>query len=91
MIDKYYNVVLYNLEKYSIPFYLKAKIEIKNHGGGIFRIKAEIENAGFLPTVLQHGVTSRSVKPTMVQLGVDPKKIISGNNKTNSNADENAN
>jgi len=59
-----------------------AKTEVVNHGGGIFRIKAEIENSGFLPTSLSHGVVSRSVKPTMVQLDVDPESIISGNNKT---------
>lgn len=60
-----------------------AKTEVINHGSGIFRIKAEIENAGFLPTALKHGVTSRTVNPTMVQLGIDPKAIISGNDKTN--------
>ncbi len=60
-----------------------AKTEVTNHGGGIFRITAEIENSGYLPTALQHGVTSRSVKPTMVQLGVDPKQILSGSAKTN--------
>jgi len=60
-----------------------AKKEVVNHGGGIFQIKVEVENAGFLPTSLNHGVISRSVKPTMVQLGVEPKAIISGNNKTN--------
>jgi len=54
-----------------------AKTEVVNHGGGIFTIKAEVENAGFLPTSLRHG------KPTMVQLEVDPKSIISGNAKTN--------
>lgn len=59
-----------------------AKTEVINHGGGIFRIKAEIENAGFLPTALKHGVASRAVSPTMVQLGVNPKTIISGNDKT---------
>lgn len=59
-----------------------AKTEVINHGGGIFRIKAEIENDGFLPTSLSHGVASRSVKPTMVQLGVKPETIISGNSKT---------
>ncbi|MDX1315437.1 MAG: hypothetical protein R3356_08045 [Eudoraea sp.] len=58
------------------------KTEVINHGGGIFRIKAEIENSGFLPTALSHGVTSRSVSPTMVQLGVDPEAIVSGNAKT---------
>ena len=60
-----------------------AKTEVVNHGGGIFTIKAEVENNGFLPTALSHGVVSRSVKPTMVQLEVDPKSIISGNAKTN--------
>jgi len=59
------------------------KAEVENHGGGIFRIKAAIENKGFLPTALNHGVTSRSVKPTMVQLDVDPETIISGSAKTN--------
>ncbi|MFC1476923.1 M14 family metallopeptidase [candidate division KSB1 bacterium] len=60
-----------------------AKTEVINHGGGLFRIKAEISNEGFLPTSLRHGVTSRSVKPTMVQLGVKPEQIMSGNAKTN--------
>jgi hypothetical protein len=60
-----------------------AKLEAINHGGGIFRIKAEVENAGFLPTSLAHGVTARAVKPTMVQLQVPPESIISGNAKTN--------
>jgi hypothetical protein len=60
-----------------------AKTEVVNHGGGIFRIKAEIENTGFLPTALSHGVASRSVSPTMVQLGVKPETIISGDAKTN--------
>ena len=59
-----------------------AKTEVINHGGGLFRIKAEIENTGFLPTSLNQGVTSRSVSPTMVQLGVDPETIISGSAKT---------
>lgn len=58
------------------------KTEVVNHGDGIFRIKASVSNTGFLPTSLQHGVDSRSVKPTMVQLGIDPELIISGNDKT---------
>lgn len=66
--------------------YAKVKIvktEVINHGAGIFRIKAEVENEGFLPTALRQGVTSRAVSPTMVQLGVKPETIISGNAKTN--------
>ncbi|MFB3854125.1 MAG: M14 family metallopeptidase [Vicinamibacterales bacterium] len=60
-----------------------AKTEVTNHGGGVFRIKAEVENAGFLPTALAQGVTARSVKPVMVQLGVEPGDIIAGDEKTN--------
>ena len=51
-------------------------------GGGLFRIKADVENAGFLPTALAQGVTARSVKPVMVQLGVPPESIITGSEKT---------
>ncbi len=53
-------------------------------GGGLYRISAEVENAGYLPTSTAHGVTSRSVKPTMVQLGVPPESIVSGDAKTSS-------
>jgi len=60
-----------------------AKTEVINHKDGFFTIKAVVQNNGFLPTALQHGVASRSVKPTMVQLGVDPTQIVSGNPKTN--------
>jgi len=59
-----------------------AKTEVTNLGGGVYRIKAEVENSGYLPTALAHGVASRSVKPTMVQLGVKPEELISGNAKT---------
>jgi len=59
-----------------------AETEVTAHGGGVFRIKAEVENAGFLPTSTAHGVTSRSVKPTMVQLGIDPDDLLSGSAKT---------
>jgi hypothetical protein len=60
-----------------------AKTDVTSHGGGIFRIKAEVVNTGYLPTCLAHGATARAVKPTMVQLGVDPGDIIAGNDKTN--------
>jgi hypothetical protein len=59
-----------------------AAFEAVAHGGGIFRLKAEVENAGFWPTSLAHGQTARAVKPTLVQLGVDPGAVISGSAKT---------
>jgi hypothetical protein len=61
-----------------------AKLEFMNHGGGLFRIKAEVENAGFWPTALGHAVTARAVKPTLVQIQVEPETIIQGNAKSNS-------
>jgi hypothetical protein len=59
-----------------------ASLEAVAHGGGLYRIKAEVENAGFWPTSLAQGQTARSVKPTMVQLGVDPGAVLSGSAKT---------
>jgi len=59
-----------------------AALEAAALGGGLYRVKAEVENAGFWPTALAQAVTARSVKPVMVQLGVDPGAIVSGNAKT---------
>jgi murein tripeptide amidase MpaA len=59
-----------------------AETEVTDHGGGVFRIKAEIENAGFIPSSTAHGITSRSVRPTMVQLGIAPEDLLSGDPKT---------
>jgi hypothetical protein len=59
-----------------------AKAEVSALGGGIYRITADVENAGFLPTALAQGVMARSVKPVMVQLGIPPEAIITGSEKT---------
>jgi hypothetical protein len=59
------------------------KLEAASLGGGVFRLKAEVENTGFLPTALAHAVTARAVKPTMVQLQVKAGDILSGSAKTN--------
>lgn len=59
-----------------------AALETAALGGGLYRVKAEVENAGFWPTALAQAVTARSVKPVMVQLGVDPGAIVSGSAKT---------
>jgi murein tripeptide amidase MpaA len=60
-----------------------AGTDVTAHGGGIYRIKAQVVNTGYLPTALAQGALARSVKPTLVQLGVDTKDIIAGNDKTN--------
>ena len=59
-----------------------ANTEVTNHGGGVFEIKAEIENSGYLPTAMRQGVTARSVAPTMVQLDVPPDDVLTGAAKT---------
>ena len=58
--------------------------EVTAHGGGVFTVEAVVENSGYLPTSTQHGVVSRSVSPTMVQIGVDAANILTGNDKTTS-------
>jgi hypothetical protein len=60
-----------------------ASTEVAAQGGGFYRIKAEVENAGYFPTALAQAVTARSVSPTLIQLEVKPEDIIFGNPKTN--------
>jgi hypothetical protein len=60
-----------------------AETSVVSHGGGLYRIKASVENTGFLPTSSAQGIRSRAVKPTMVQLEVAPEDIVSGAAKTN--------
>jgi hypothetical protein len=58
------------------------KTEVKAHGDGVFTVEAEVENAGFLPTSLRHGQTSRSVGPTFLQIQIDDDDILTGADKT---------
>ncbi|HVL66299.1 MAG TPA: M14 family metallopeptidase [Vicinamibacterales bacterium] len=66
-----------------LPKIAIADTSVTSLGGGLYRIKAEVENSGFLPTATAQGVRSRAVAPTMVQLGVPPDDIVSGAPKTN--------
>ncbi len=65
-----------------LPRVRVAHTEVTNHGGGVFTVTVEVENTGYLPTSLQHGVASRSVQPTMVQIQVEPEAVLSGDDKT---------
>jgi len=56
--------------------------EVEAHGGGVFSVTVEVENAGFFPTALRHGQTSRSVQATTVQIQVAPEAILTGASKT---------
>jgi hypothetical protein len=59
-----------------------AKADATALGGGLYRIQADVENAGYLPTAMAQGVLARAVKPVMVQLGVPPDAIVTGAEKT---------
>lgn len=59
-----------------------AETDVTSHGGGVFTVAVEVENAGYFPTALQHGVVARAVQPTMVQIQVDPDAVLTGAAKT---------
>jgi hypothetical protein len=65
-----------------LPRVTIAETEVTAHGGGIFTVAVEVENAGYFPTTLQHGVVARSVDPTTVQIQVPPEDVITGADKT---------
>jgi len=54
------------------------KAEAKPLGNGVFEIKLQIENTGYLPTALAQGELSREVYPTRVVLSVDDQRILAG-------------
>lgn len=53
-------------------------LEAEAHGGGVFTVTADVVNEGYFPSSLQHGVSSRSVDPVLVQIQVDPDDILTG-------------
>jgi hypothetical protein len=55
-----------------------AGTEVKAHGGGLFTVTVDVENAGFFPSALQHGVVSGAVKPVLVQIQVPMEDIVTG-------------
>ena len=56
--------------------------EVEAHGGGVFTVTARVQNTGYFPSALQHGVRSRAVDPVSVQIQVDPGDILTGASKT---------
>ena len=59
-----------------------ADTRVEAHGGGVFTVTAEVENAGFFPSALRQGMTARAVNPTLVQIQIDPDDILSGAEKS---------
>jgi hypothetical protein len=63
----------------------EAKAEAK--GGGIFEIKATVENPGTLPTALAQGVVTRKAAPVLVKLlDLGDAKLLSGRSLNRINA-----
>ncbi len=65
-----------------LPRVTIVETEVTAHGGEIFTVAVEVENSGFFPTSLEHGVVSRSVGPTTVQIQIPPEDLITGDAKT---------
>jgi hypothetical protein len=65
-----------------LPRVTIVEAEVTAHGGGIYTVAVEVENSGYFPTSLQHGVVSRSVGPTIVQIQIPPDDLITGDAKT---------
>lgn len=59
-----------------------AKTEVIAHGGGIFTVNVEVENTGFFSASTMHGVSSRSVNATLVQIDVPAESIVTGAEKS---------
>ena len=55
-----------------------AGTEVKHLGNSVFEVTLSVENKGFLPTVLSHGVRTGAVHPTRVTLGIHDDRILSG-------------
>lgn len=59
------------------------KIETKHLGRSVYEVKIQIENAGFLPTMLEQGQTTREINPTRLTLELSDEQILSGTRITN--------
>jgi Zinc carboxypeptidase len=54
------------------------KIEARHLGRSVYEVKIQIENTGFLPTLLAHGQKTQEINPTRLVLGLDDDSILSG-------------
>ena len=54
------------------------KFEAKHLGSGVYELTAQIENTGYLPTVLAHGARTREILRTRVLLGLTDAQVLAG-------------
>jgi hypothetical protein len=59
------------------------KIECRHLGRSVYEVKIQVENTGFLPTVLEHGRTTREIYPTRLVMELDNESFLSGSRITN--------
>jgi len=59
------------------------KIETKHLGRSVYEVEIQVENTGFLPTLLSHGQTTREINPTRLVLNLDDELVLSGTRITN--------
>ena len=59
------------------------KIECRHLGRSVYEVEIQVENTGFLPTVLEHGRTTREVHPTRLLMELDDESFLSGSRITN--------
>jgi len=62
--------------------------KVKSLGEGVWDVTVQIENSGYLPTALAQAGVTREVHPTLVELKLDEKAILSGAKRTALNAIE---
>ena len=59
------------------------KIECRHLGRSVYEVEIQVENTGFLPTVLEHGQTTREVHPTRLVMELEDESFLSGSRITN--------
>ena len=59
------------------------KIECRHLGRSVYEVEIQVENTGFLPTVLEHGRTTREVHRTRLVMELDDGSFLSGSRITN--------
>jgi hypothetical protein len=59
------------------------KVECRHLGRSVYEVKIQVENTGFLPTILTHGQTTREINPTRLVMELDDESFLSGSRITN--------
>jgi len=65
-----------------LPAIAFRKVDVTSLGNDTFEIEVEVENNGYLPTVATHGVVTREVVPTRVELDIPADQILAGEKLT---------